>query len=107
MEATAAAGKEKNTNQSKTTRLGHRAAKAKEGDSAGREYCNCQEENNQKCGFLMAGSRENMTRSKCLERNWKGKAGRRQSADGWCEMLFHNSELPPLLALQAINATEV
>ena len=50
MEATAAAGKEKNTNQSKTTRLGHWAAKAKEGDSAGREYCNCQEENNQKCG---------------------------------------------------------
>lgn len=81
--------------------------KSKERASAGKEYCKCQDKNNQKCNFLMAGSRGNMKRNKCLERIWKCKAGRRQLADGWCGMLFLKNDVLLLLTLQAINITEM
>lgn len=76
-------GWEENTNQANITSLGHQAEKPKEWDSVGKEYCNCQEEKNLKCSFLMAGSRENMKRNKSLERIWKYKAEWKLAGGGW------------------------
>lgn len=86
---------------SKITRLGHQAEKSKARDSAGREYCNCHEKNNQKCSFLMAGSR-----NKCQETNtWKESENVRLKVGDWqMAVLGWNSITitSPLLTLQAV-----
>lgn len=91
---------------SKITRLGHQAEKSKARDSAGREYCNCHEKNNQKCSFLMAGSR-----SKCQETNtWKESENVRLKVGNWQMVVLGWNSITItalLLTLQAVNVTEL
>ena len=91
---------------SKITRLGHQAEKSKARDSAGRGYCNCHEKNNQKCSFLMAGSR-----SKCQETNtWKESENVRLKVGNWQMVVLGWNSITItalLLTLQAVNVTEL
>lgn len=94
-----------NNNQADITRVGHQAENSEAWDSAGREYCNCHEKKNQKCSFLMAGSRD-----KCQETNtWKESENVRLKHGNWQMALVGWNSITTaslLLTLHIINVIE-